>query len=90
MTVMSVQPQVVESYDDGTYMWGSKGGYACSWDSGFAVGGHPDDRIPRVLTPWFPTIAAARLAWEIAKPVRKVDGFGMAKEKREGATVRYD
>jgi hypothetical protein len=86
---MSV-PQVVESYDDGTYMWQRGKEFACSWDGPFAVGNNSQDRIPRVVTPWFPTIAAARLAWEIAKPVRKVDGFGMAKEKREGATVRYD
>ena len=83
---MSV-PQVVESYDDGTYMWQRGKECACSWDRAFSIL-HPDE--PRVVTPWLPTIAAARLAWEIAKPVRKVDGFGMAKEKREGATVRYD
>lgn len=72
MTVMSVQPQVVESYDDGTYMWGAKGGYACSWDGPFAVGNNSQDRIPRIISPWLPSIAAARLAWAIAKPEKEV------------------
>lgn len=87
MTGLSIQPQVVESYDDGTYMWQMGKEFACSWDSAFTLSNGP---LPRIVTPWLPTIAAARLAWEMSKPARPTTGFGMAQVKREGTKVLYD
>ena len=60
---MSV-PQVVESYDTGVYMWVCDKGYACSFDGAFTV----DPKGPLLVTPWMPSIEAARMALEIAAP----------------------
>ena len=68
---MSV-PQVVDSFEDGTYMWQRGKEFACSWDGPFSIPKELKSQHPETTTPWLPTIAAARMAWEMSKPVREI------------------